>query len=287
MSAATIPARLARSGRRIYAEGTVALGLAAVVLTIAQLVSGGSWAWAGVAVAWLPITTYLLYLLIGRPSTRSRHLAALDVVAAAGLIVAVFAGVWPALAAAAGVAATIGYQYWYSRQHVPAIGITVGQPLPVFPLTTLTGERTDSSALRTGPHVIVFYRGNWCPFCMVQVRQLAEQYRELDRRGVRVALISPQRADDTAELATRFEVPMEFFVDSEGAAARALDLVQAGGTPLIYGAGTSGDTVVPTVAITDREGTVIWLEVADNHRVRPEPQTFLTVLDRAGIVAPR
>ncbi|MEO8093533.1 MAG: alkyl hydroperoxide reductase, partial [Pseudolysinimonas sp.] len=152
-------ARIARMARRIYAEGTVALGLAAIGLTVGQLVTGGPWGWVGVGVAWLPITGYLLYLLIGRPSTRTRHLAVLDALAAAGLLVAVFAGVWAIVAAVAGVAATLGYQYWYSRQHVPARTITVGEALPVFPLETLAGEKTDSSVLANGSHVIVFYRG--------------------------------------------------------------------------------------------------------------------------------
>ena len=101
-----------------------------------------------------------------------------------------------------------------------------------------------------------------------------------------MALISPQRADETAELATRFDIPMEFYVDTDGAAARVLDMVQAGGVPAIYGAGTNGDTVVPTVVITGRDGKVLWVTHADNHRIRPEPSTFLEVLDRAGIVAP-
>jgi len=120
---------------------------------------------------------------------------------------------------------------------------------------------------------------------MVQVRELAEQYRELERRGVGVALISAQRARDTVELAAEFDIPMQFFIDVDGAAARALDLVQVGGVPAIYSAGTNGDTTVPTVVITDARGTVLWVDSSDNHRIRPEPTAFLEVLDRAGITA--
>ncbi len=162
----------------------------------------------------------------------------------------------------------------------------MGTKVPRFPLVGLDGSEVSSDVFATGSRVIMFYRGNWCPFCMVQVRQLAEQYRQLERRGVGVALISPQRPDETVELASRFDIPMEFYVDRDGAAARVLDLVQSGGVPAIYGAGTNGDTVVPTVVITGRDGNVLWVAHADNHRIRPEPATFLDVLDRAGIVAP-
>jgi len=40
-----------------------------------------------------------------------------------------------------------------------------------------------------------------------------------------------------------------------------------------------------TVIINDRTGTVLWAEQTDNHRVRPEPTTFLDVLDQHGIRA--
>jgi len=100
-----------------------------------------------------------------------------------------------------------------------------------------------------------------------------------------VAIISPQKPEDTVELSKRFDIPVNFYIDADGAAAAALDLVQSGGTPVLFGAGTDGDTVVPTVIITDRTGMVLWAEQTDNHRVRPEPTTFLDVLDQHGIRA--
>lgn len=289
--------------RRVAAEGIGGLTVVVVAVAAWRLVAtgGAAWGWAGAAVAWLAIGGYLGYILVGRPSDRARHLwpltalSALGVaVAAAGLVAALappLAQTGPALpdtavalgVALLGLAATLAYQYLYSRQHRSAGVPEVGDPLPEFPLATLTGEAVSSAVLRDRPRVILFYRGIWCPFCMTQVRELAARYRELDRRGVGVALISPQRSDDSAELAARFEVPMDFFVDAGGGAARALDIRQEGGVPMIYGAGTDGDTVVPTVLITDARGVVIWRAVADNHRVRPDPEVFLEVLDAAGI----
>ncbi|MBX3098438.1 MAG: redoxin domain-containing protein [Salinibacterium sp.] len=273
--------------KRVFVEGTSVIGLALIVIAGVAALNSGDLGWLGVVLAWLPVLSYYGYLLLAAPSTRSRNLWAIFAISAAGVLVAAFAGPVALVAATGGLAAALLYTYWYSRQHVPAAGLTVGMPLPEFALTTLDGELVSSAVLADRPHVIMFYRGNWCPFCMVQIKQIADQYRELEARGVGVALISPQRADDTAELATRFELPLQFFVDTDGAAADLLDLTQSGGTPMLYGAGTNGDTVVPTVVITDAEGRVVWLEHADNHRIRPEPSTFLEVLDREGIGRPR
>jgi len=271
--------------RRFFIEGTVILGLLAITVAVSAALNSSNWFWLGVPLAWLPVLGYFGYLLLARPSTHTRNLWPLYAVALAGVAISAPAGIPAVALALVGLGGILLYSYVYSRQHVPTGGIRVDEPLPAFPLQRTDGTATSSTELTDRPHVIMFYRGNWCPFCMVQVRELAEQYRELDRRGVGVALISAQRAKDTVELATKFDIPMQFFVDVDGAAARALDLVQVGGVPAIYSAGTNGDTTVPTVVITDARGTVLWVDSSDNHRIRPEPTMFLEVLDRAGISA--
>jgi peroxiredoxin len=277
--------------RRGYAEMVGALTLVIVIVAGFRILAADAWGWAGAAVAWLAIGGYLGYILIGRPSDRVRHLWPVTGTSAVGCVGALVAAalvprgenVVAFGVAIVGFAAALGYQYLYSRQHRSSKVPEVGERLPDFPLTTLDGEPVSSRVLLGRPRVILFYRGTWCPFCMTQVRELAARYRELERRGVGVALVSPQRSDESAVLASRFDVPMDFFIDAGGEASRALDLVQTGGVPVIFGAGTDGDTVVPTVLIIDAAGVVLWRAVADNHRVRPDPEVFLRVLDDAGI----
>ena len=271
--------------RRFFIEATVILGLVAITVAISAALNSSNWFWLSVPLAWLPVLGYFGYLLLARPSTHTRNLWPLYAVALAGVAISAPAGIAAVALALVGLGGILLYSYVYSRQHVPTGGIRVDERLPAFPLQRTDGTATSSAELTDRPQVIMFYRGSWCPFCMVQVRELAEQYRELERRGVGVALISAQRAKDTVELATRFDIPMQFFVDVDGAAARALDLVQVGGVPAIYSAGTNGDTTVPTVVITDARGTVLWVDSSDNHRIRPEPTAFLEVLNRAGITA--
>ena len=276
---------MVRLFRRFFVEGTVVAGLVAIAGAVTAAVSASSWWWLGVPLAWLPVLGYFGYLLLARPSTHTRNLWPLYALSFLGVAVSTPAGAVAMLIALPRLAAILIYSYGYSRQHVPSGKIQVGDSLPEFPLRRVDGTATSSAELTDRPYVIMFYRGNWCPFCMVQVREIAEQYRELERRGVGVALISAQRAADTAELATKFDIPMQFYIDADGAAAQALDLVQVGGTPAIYSAGTNGDTTVPTVMITDARGTVLWVDSSDNHRIRPEPTAFLEVLDSAGITA--
>jgi peroxiredoxin len=115
---------------------------------------------------------------------------------------------------------------------------------------------------------------------MAQVKEIASQYRELEARGVEIFLISRQPAANTRSLARRFDAPIRFCVDEDGQLARRLGIEHIGGVPfLMEPLGYDADSLLPTVVISDPDGTIIFADLTDNYRVRPEPSTFLAALD--------
>jgi peroxiredoxin len=177
----------------------------------------------------------------------------------------------------------LAYVFWFSRlerDHNPALD--PGQPLLNFTLHNLAGEKVTSKDLIGKPTIYLFYRGSWCPICVAQVKEIAQQYRELEERGARVALISSQPEKMTQDLSKRFDVPMDFYLDPENRAAAKLGIVHPYGLPFgMQPLGYDKDTVFPTVIITDAQGSILFSDQTDNYRVRPEPETFLRVLDDA------
>ena len=187
-----------------------------------------------------------------------------------------------ALAEAAAAAAIIFlYVFWYSRlDRKPSASLEVGQRLPDLAFVDGAGGRVELADLGEGPLLLMFYRGNWCPFCNAQIREIAGDYRQLEERGVTVAFISPQSHEKTREIAERFDIPAHFLSDPESRAAKALGIFHGGGLPAGFEMmGYDTDTVLPTVIVTDAQRTVLWADQTDNYRVRPEPATFLAVLD--------
>ena len=68
--------------------------------------------------------------------------------------------------------------------------------------------------------------------------------------------------------------------------ARTLGIENPNGLPMgMQVLGYDSETVLPTVIITGRDGKIIWTHETDNYRVRPEPDVFLDVLRRHGVVA--
>jgi len=181
------------------------------------------------------------------------------------------------------------YVYWYSRLQKPEnTPLKIGQPLPEMVFTDLQAQPVKSSDWLGKPTLILFYRGNWCPLCMAQIREVAKQYRELSEWGVQIVLISPQDQAHSQALAEKFSVPMQFLSDPQGAMAQKLDIFHAWGLPTgMQTLGYDKDTVLPTLIILDAAGIVQFVEIADNYRVRPEPQVFLNILKQHRILNPK
>ncbi len=172
------------------------------------------------------------------------------------------------------------YLRWYSVfANRKTRELDVGSPLPEFQLETLEGHMVSSESFRAKPHLLVFYRGNWCPFCTAQIAELAAAYQQLEALGITVVLISPQSNKKNRQLAARFDVPMVFLRDRQHAAAKRLGIFQQWGTPMgMQVLGYDSDTVLPTVILTDAQGKIVFADQTDNYRIRPEPAAFEALL---------
>lgn len=242
----------------------------------------------GIAMAAGPLPGFVLYIMATK--SRARTAARLpismtvSIVGSALAVIAYFDGSATQAALGMALAGTMIF-LWYNFVYSSFGGrnsqtLRLGEALPNFTLTDHEGATVTAQELRQGPALLLFFRGNWCPLCMAQIKEIADQYKQLAQKGVTVALISPQPEVETRKLAKKFDVPFRYLVDKDLAAAKALDIDAVGGTPLGPNQSFGNDTVMPTVVATDASGKVIFLDQTDNYRVRPEPQAFLPLFDQ-------
>jgi peroxiredoxin len=250
-------------------------------------------AWLGAAMATLGLPIIFAKLMM-RPSARtSDNLPLLLLITAAGLLIAGWeqfiegtSGWGPTLVAAAAATIFLMYVFWYSRfGRFDSSSLMVGSKLPQFSLTDLDGSVFDSSSLAGSPTVVLFYRGNWCPLCMAQIQEIAERYQEMAAMGINVLLVSPQADTNSRELAERLGVPMTFLVDAGNKVAEQFGIAVKNGVPIGMPGNYEPDSVLPTVVVTNGNGTILFSDQTDNYRVRPEPDMFLAILRRAGVTA--
>lgn len=166
----------------------------------------------------------------------------------------------------------------YKRKKSAAIA--KGQALPELPLKRLDGSEVTSASFAGEKTLIVFFRANWCPFCMNQLKEVKAKADRLAKAGVKVKFISNQGIDNSKKLAKDLNLPAhyEIFQDEGLRAAKALGIEDMGGAP----SGMPGyptDTVMATVVALDEAGKVIFGDETDNYRRRPHPDTFLSVFE--------
>ena len=172
------------------------------------------------------------------------------------------------------------YVHWYSRLDVHESSVLVlGNTLPELVFTTYPNKPFYASSLLGKKVVYIFYRGNWCPVDMAQIREISRQYSDLEERGAEVLLISPQPYKESEQLAEKSGINFRFVTDDKNKMAGLLEIENKDGVP--FGIGMKKyavDTVFPTVVITNELGKIIYLDQTTNYRVRPEPDTIISAI---------
>ena len=177
---------------------------------------------------------------------------------------------------------TFLYVFWYSNnRRVIVDTLANNQQLPEFMVKDADGNKVSSNTFKNKKSLIFFYRGNWCPLCMAQIKEVANSYQQLAQQGTKIILISPQPHSNSKSLANKFDVPFLFLVDKNSQVAKQLGILAENGLPFgMQLLGYDSDTVMPTVIITDKKNKIIFADLTDNYRVRPEPETFIKILQQ-------
>jgi peroxiredoxin len=169
----------------------------------------------------------------------------------------------------------------------------VGDEAPDFALLDQHGDEVWLSALlHAGPVVLIFYRGEWCPYCNLQLRTFQANFAQLAEYRVQLVAISPQTPDHSLSMAEKND--LEFVVLSD-AGAQVIDryglryevddatrvLFESVGNDLDEHNG-AGHWVLPATAafVIDRRGIVRYVKAHGDWRERAEPADVLTVLSQ-------
>lgn len=106
------------------------------------------------------------------------------------------------------------------------VGPAVGERMPDFSLPNEHGALESlSELLRSGPIVISFNRGHWCPYCKLELRSLAAIHGEARRLGAQIVSIMPDNARFTKDYTARNDLPFPVLSDMDLGYALSLGLI--------------------------------------------------------------
>lgn len=104
--------------------------------------------------------------------------------------------------------------------------LSVGAQMPQFSLKDSTGKVVSSKELaKNGNLVIVFYRGSWCPFCNLYLRNLQKRLADITAAGGKLVAISVENPDASMAVARKNEVQFTVLSDPDLDVARKFGIV--------------------------------------------------------------
>ena len=183
-----------------------------------------------------------------------------------------------------------------SRDLLPD-AVSVGDQAPDFRLPDARGGEVElSSLLESGPVVMVFYRGEWCPYCNLQLAAFQESLDEIEAAGASLLAISPQTPDASLTHAEKHELRFGVLSDLRnkvateyGLVIRQPDVTTAKQLEVGEELGLNVDVTTfsgddskefPAAAtyVVGQDGNIQWLSVSTDYRWRVGPEEVLEVL---------
>lgn len=171
---------------------------------------------------------------------------------------------------------------------IEARALTVGEPAPDATVRDANGQLVHLRDLwRTGPLVLVFYRGGWCPYCNLSLRAWQEHLGTLKSLGGSLAAISPETPDHGQDTAGQNELGYPVLSDSDLSAARAfglsfelapelVDLYRASNIDVARHNGNGLWMLpIPATYVIGQDGHILHAFVEADYRERAEPAEVL------------
>ncbi len=179
-----------------------------------------------------------------------------------------------------------------AASNLAARALKVGNAAPDFILPDVHGEPVRLRALLDkGPVVVVFYRGGWCPYCNLHLRDFQRRLQEFRELGAAVVAISPQLPDNSLSTREKDELTFPVLSDVGNKVARQFGIVFELSDALVElyrkfghaledfnGADGSRELPVPATFLLDGEGAIRLAHVDVDYTRRIDPDDVIETL---------
>jgi peroxiredoxin len=102
-----------------------------------------------------------------------------------------------------------------SMAQVDPQGLNVRDKAPLFKAKANDGSMVSlKKALKKGPVVLLFYRGQWCPYCNKQLVRMEDSLSLLKAKGAMVFAITPESAESMVKTVQKTKASFPLLSDS-------------------------------------------------------------------------
>src|SRR5271156_6058939 len=180
--------------------------------------------------------------------------------------------------------------------------LKAGQAAPGFTLPDAYGREVSlKTLLAKGPVVVSFYRGEWCPYCNIELHGLQEALPKIREFGATLIAISPEKPDHGIVATEKNKLTFPVLSDLGNKVARQFGIVFQVGQELrefsknvfkndlaLRNGDQSYELPVPATFVIDKPGTVRFAHADVDYMLgRVEPEVVVATLQKIAHPAAR
>ena len=149
-----------------------------------------------------------------------------------------------------------------------------------------------SDLWRSGPLVVIFYRGGWCSYCNLQLHAWQQRAGKMRRLGAGLVAISPQIPDGSRSRISTNEPVYPVLSDSNLDAANGfniaftlppelIDLYASAGTDIpVLNDNAQWVLPIPATYLIDQFGRIQFAELEMDYREQVDPTAIIAIIEQ-------
>jgi len=169
--------------------------------------------------------------------------------------------------------------------------LNVGAKMPAFSLKDANGKIVESrDLLKRENLVVVFYRGAWCPFCNLYLRNLQKNMPQIKAAGGNLVAVSVENPDNSLKVSKKNELDFTVLSDPNLTTARKFGIVYQmpketdelyktrGLDVAKHNEMEKAELPLSATYVVNRKGEIVYAFLEPDYKKRAEPQTIIETL---------
>jgi len=181
---------------------------------------------------------------------------------------------------------------FFGLQVLAQSGLKKDTQAPLFTARDNSGKLLDLKALLKSHKAVVlfFYRGQWCPYCNKQIKQLQDSLQLLTGKGAYVIGVTPETDENINKTVDKTHASFSIIQDKGYAIMKAYDVnytvddalntkLKSYGIDLEKNNGNADHVLpVPATYVINPSGKIIYVHFDKDYTKRPSVSSILAVL---------
>lgn len=173
-----------------------------------------------------------------------------------------------------------------------AKGLDLNEKAPEFTAIDQNGKSISlKNELKKGSVILVFYRGQWCPYCNRQLKQLEDSLGQIKAKGGIVVTITPEKQENIGKTVAKTKASYSILHDEGLQIMKSYDVAFKVDDKTIeaykkYGINFSeangeangANLPVPAVYVINKEGKIVYKYFNTDYSKRSSVKEILTYL---------